>query len=411
MKIVIAPDSFKGSMKSSEVCKIIAQSYRAVLPDAIIVELPMADGGEGTTEALIQALKGEMVNLQVTAPLGELIDASYGLIDGGQTAIMEMASASGIELISVDDLDPMKATTFGTGEMIRDAIVNKKVKKIIIGIGGSATVDGGVGMAQALGYSFLDKDGSELPRGGEGVVKIHQISSKNVIPELKGVEIKVASDVTNPLSGSDGAAHVYGPQKGATPLMVEELDKGLLHLGNVLLENSMNQYPCRNHRGNRRSTTTGKGKSKKQACLQFKPTCGIESLEPGDGAAGGLGVGLRAFCNGKLTSGAELICDAVHLVDHLIDADLLITGEGATDSQTLSGKLCSVVANYAKERGVKVLLISGALKIREELFEMVDYAFSISMGEDSLDLMLENAKENLAFLATNSAKLLKESKK
>ena len=376
MKIVIAPDSFKGSMKSSEVCGIIAQSYRVVFPDAVIVELPMADGGEGTTEALIQALQGEIVTVKVTGPLGGFIDTSYGLIDGGQTAVMEMASASGIELISIDDLDPMKATTFGTGEMIRDAIVNKKVKKIIIGIGGSATVDGGIGMAQALGYSFLDKDGSEVIRGGAGLVNIHTISSKNVIPELKDVEIKVASDVTNPLTGSNGAAHVYGPQKGATPLMVETLDKGLLNLGNILLEN-----------------------------------CGVESLESGDGAAGGLGIGLRAFCDGELTSGAKLICDTVHLPDHLLDADLLITGEGSTDSQTLSGKLCSVVANYAKESGVKVMLISGALKIREELFDMVDYAFSTAMGEVTLESMLENSKIDLAFLATNSAKLLRSSQK
>lgn len=373
MKIIIAPDSFKGTMRSPEVCDIIAGAYLGVFPDAEIIQLPLADGGEGTTEALIAGLGGETVILEATGPLGQPVHAAYGLIDDGNTAVMEMASASGIELVKREDLNPMLATTFGTGEIIKDAIVNRGVSNIIIGIGGSATVDGGIGMAQALGYSLLDEKEKEVSKGGGSLTQIIKINSDLVLPQLKDVEIQIASDVNNPLIGPNGAATVYGPQKGASGFMVPILEDGLKNILKLWEEAGM-----------------------------------IDGEQPGDGAAGGLGAGLRAFCGAVSTSGAELICDAVKLSETLEGADLLITGEGCTDIQTLSGKLCSVVARKGKEKGVPVMLISGALKIREELFEMFDYAFSASSGQGSLEEILKDAKKDLAFIATNTAKMLKE---
>ncbi len=371
MKIVIAPDSFKDALRSPEICDIIASQYAKVFPDAEIIKIPMADGGEGTTEALVYALKGKMVELEVTAPLGNRITASYGLVDNGKTAVMEMAAASGIELVPREKLNPMKTTTFGTGELIKDAI-DRGVEQIIIGIGGSATVDGGIGMAAALGYKLLDADGNEVALGGFGLSKIVSIDSSSVIDGLDRVSIKVASDVTNPLTGTNGAARVYGPQKGATPDMVEELDNALAALEKILLSGGF-------YKG------------------------GAE----GDGAAGGLGAALRAFCGGELVSGANLIAEAANLAGHLEGASLLITGEGKTDSQTLCGKLPAVVASLAKEKNVPTLLISGALLIREELLEMFDYAVSTSCGQSSLEELLRDAPKDISFIALNTAKMLK----
>lgn len=371
MKIIIAPDSFKGTMSAAKVAFIIATEFKKVLPDADIIELPMADGGEGTTEALISATHGERIELTVEDPLGKPVKAFYGLINNGNTAIMEMASASGIELITSADLNPMKASTFGTGEMIKDALL-KSVDEIVIGIGGSATVDGGIGMAQALGFSLIDINGLEVPRGGASLDIINSIKTDNVLTELSKCKFKVACDVANPLTGNNGAAPVYGPQKGATEEMIPLLDQGLKHLFNLWRNTDM-----------------------------------IADGLPGDGAAGGLGAGLRAFCNAELASGAELICDTVKLDDHLKGASLIITGEGKTDSQTLSGKLCSVISQYAKKQNVPVMLISGALQIREELFEMFDYAFSTSCGQASLEEQLNDAEKDLRFTAFNCARLLK----
>lgn len=371
MKIIIAPDSFKGTIRSQEVCEIIANAYQDIFPDAEIIQLPMADGGEGTSEALVSALGGETVTIKATAPLGGEVDASYGLIDDGKTAVIDMASASGIELVDSENLNPMIATTYGTGEMILHALKNG-VTSIIIGIGGSATVDGGIGMAQALGYNLLNADGNEVHKGGASMTQITNIVSDNVVSLLRDVKIQIASDVNNPLTGPNGAAAVYGPQKGATGFMVPILDDGLKNMLSLWQKNEM-----------------------------------LAEEKAGDGAAGGLGAGLRAFCGAELTSGAELICDAINLPVHLEGADLLITGEGKTDSQTLSGKLCSVVAGFAKEKDIPVMLISGALQIREELFPMFDYAFSASSGQSSLEEILADAKQDLAFIAKNTAKLFK----
>ena len=369
MKIIIAPDSFKGTMTAAKVAEIIAEEYSRIFPLADIIELPMADGGEGTTEAIISAVNGKKIICEVTGPLGEKINAEYGIVNHGRTAVMEMAMASGIELVPRDKLNPMQATTYGTGEMIKHALLSG-VTEIVIGIGGSATVDGGAGMAQALGYKLLDAEGNDISFGGDGLEKLASIDDSNVLPELKNSKIRVACDVTNPLTGPDGAATVYGPQKGATPEMVERLEKGLSNLFKILQEKEM-----------------------------------VQNEEPGDGAAGGLGAALRAFCNAEITSGAELVCETVHLDEKLQDANLLITGEGKTDSQTLSGKLCAVISSHAKSAGVPVLLISGKLDIREELFAMFDFAVSTSLGECSLEEILENAEEDLRFTAANCARM------
>lgn len=371
MKIIIAPDSFKGSMRSPEICRIIAKEYRDVFPDAEIIEIPMADGGEGTTEALVTALHGKMVAVEVTGPMGEKVTAEYGLVDGGRLAVMEMAAASGIELVPQEKLNPMKATTFGTGELMRHAIEHG-VQEIIIGIGGSATVDGGTGMAQALGYRLLDNQNRPAGFGGDALCLIGSIDCSGVIPGIKNVKIRIASDVTSPLTGPEGAAAVYGPQKGATPQMVIELDNGLSRLQSLWEKHGL-----------------------------------LTDRVPGDGAAGGLGAGLRAFCNATSTSGAQLIAETVRLPDRLEGAALLITGEGRSDAQTLCGKLPAVVAALAKEKSVPVLLMSGALQIREEFFTLFDFAVSTSCGQTSLTALLRDSKKDLAFTAQNTARMLK----
>jgi glycerate kinase len=338
------------------------------------VKLPLADGGEGTTEALITSLDGNYISLEVSGPLGHPVTARYGIADDGRLAIMEMAQAAGIELVERSNLNPMLATTYGVGEMILNAI-DYGVERIVIGIGGSATVDGGAGMATALGYQLLDSFKAPIQPGGEGLANLAEIipPTGEIMEKLANVSIMVACDVDNPISGLNGAAKIYGPQKGATSEMVTLLDSGLQKLMKLCLKNEL-----------------------------------LDSEKPGDGAAGGLGAGLRAFCGGNLLSGADLVCDTVGLDEHLKGASLLITGEGRTDSQTLSGKLCAVVAGRASKTGVPSLLISGALGIREELLSIFDYTFSASLGQTSLDELLLEAKSNLRFVARNTAATLRE---
>ncbi len=356
MKIVVAPDSFKGNMRSAQVCEIVKEAILQEMPDAEVVSIPMADGGEGTVEAVVAATGGSFQTLKVCGPLGDPVEAQYGLLPDG-TAIMEMASASGIELVPADRLNPMEATTYGTGELLRH-LIERGHTSIVMGIGGSATVDGGVGMAQALGYRFLDACGEET----RVLEAIHSIDSSNIFKGLENASVRIACDVTNPLTGPNGAAAIFGPQKGATPKMVEILDAGLANLQGLL---------------------------------------GVEGA-PGDGAAGGLGYGLRAFCNAEILPGAELVADTVGLPAALEGTGLLITGEGRTDGQTASGKLCSVLAGMARERGVKTLLLSGALQGElDSFFGTFDYAFSISAGHTSLDACIAHAPEDLAFTVRN----------
>ncbi|HEY5653713.1 MAG TPA: glycerate kinase [Pontiella sp.] len=366
MKIVVAPDSFKGNMRSSKVCAIIRESILSEIPAAEVLPIPIADGGEGSVDAVVEAVGGTIYTLQVCGPLGDPVEAQYGLLPDG-TAVMEMASSSGLELISSQRLNPMETTTYGVGQLLRHLLESGHTS-IVIGIGGSATVDGGVGMAQALGFRFFDESGSELlGRGGKILSDICSVDSLMVVPQLKNSAIRIACDVINPLSGSNGAACVFGPQKGATPEMVVQLDAGLENLAKVM---SLDEIP-------------------------------------GDGAAGGLGYGLRAFCNAEIISGAELIAETVGLPAALEGADLLITGEGCTDGQTASGKLCAVLARMARERGVKTLLLSGALQ--GELipfFDSFDYAFSISSGHASLEECMTHAPGNLDFTVRNIMRLL-----
>jgi len=366
MKIIVAPDSFKGNMRSSTVCEIIKQAVLREMPDAEVLTFPMADGGEGTVDAVVEATGGTFQTLEVTGPLGGTVEAQYGILPNG-TAVMEMASASGIELVSAEQLNPMEATTFGTGELVKHLIETGHTS-IVMGIGGSATVDGGTGMAQALGYRFLDHTGKELSeRGGKILPMIGRIDASNIFQRLEHTNIRVACDVTNPLIGSNGAAAVFGPQKGATPDMVELLDVGLSNLWKI---------------------------------------AGTEGA-PGDGAAGGLGYGLRAFCNAEIVSGAHLIAQTVGLSEVLAGADLLITGEGRTDGQSLQGKLCPVIAAMAKERGAKTLLVSGALAGELDPFlEVFDYAFSISAGHSSMEACIAHAPEDLAFVIQNVMRIL-----
>jgi len=372
VKVVVATDSFKGSMRSDEAGSIIAEALRESLGNAEITVIPVADGGEGTTDAVVRATGGEIKEVTVTGPLGEPATAHYGLLPDGETAVMEMASASGIELVSTDRLNPMKATTFGTGELMRGAIASG-VREIILGIGGSATVDGGVGMAQALGYRLLTADGSECGRGGEALPTIAAIKAEGVLPVLADCRISVACDVTNPLLGDLGAARVFGPQKGATPEMVGLLEEGLGNLADVWMREGL-----------------------------------LESVEsPGDGAAGGLGAGLRAFCGAGMFSGADLVADIVGFNEAIRGADVFVTGEGRTDEQTAAGKLCAVLTAKAKQAGASTILISGALDgDLENLSGLFDAVFAAVQDVCSLENALERGRKNLGITARNVGRIL-----
>lgn len=371
MKFVIAPDSYKGCMRSIEICEKLEAGIRAVLPDAEVIKMPMADGGEGTVEAVVYSTGGKFHKVQAAGPLGGTVEAMYGTAGNSDTAVMEMASASGIELVPREELDPMLATTYGTGEVLRNIIENG-IRDIIIGIGGSATVDGGAGMAQALGYKFLDSNGNELPQkiGGGMLDRIASVDTSNVIPELKECCIRIASDVTNPLLGNNGAAKVFGPQKGATPEKVEILEAKLKHYSEIIIASGL-----------------------ADSCFN-----------PGDGAAGGLGFGLRALCGAESVSGAGLLIEITEMDKVLDRADVLITGEGCTDSQTANGKLCAVIAETAAKHDVPAILVSGALKgDLSGLDKLFAAMFSTTVLPCSLDEALEATSANLVRMGRSIA--------
>jgi glycerate kinase len=372
MKIVVAADSFKGSMRSDQAGSIIAEALRESLRTSEITVIPVADGGEGTTDAIVRATGGQLESIEVTGPLGDRVTAQYGLLPDGRTAVMEMATASGIELVPTDRLDPMRATTYGTGELMRAAI-EAGVREIILGIGGSATVDGGTGMAQALGFRLLDEDGKECERGGRGLATISKIESESVVTALEESSIQVACDVTNPLLGERGAARVFGPQKGATPEMIHLLERGLANLAEVWLGQGM-----------------------------------VEGVDgAGDGAAGGLGAGLRAFCGAEIVSGADLVAEITGFNDAIRGADLLVTGEGRTDEQTAGGKLCAVLAAKARATGAKTILISGALHgDLENLGGLFDAVFSAVRDAGSLEETVAQGPANLEVTARNVGRVL-----
>ena len=330
MKVVVAIDSLKGSLSSLEAGQAIKEGVRVVYPEADVIVRPLADGGEGTVEALAIGMGGELVQVSVTGPLGEAVTAQYGILkaDGARpkTAIIEMSAAAGITLVPDEKRNPMHTTTYGVGELIKDAIDNG-CRHFIVGIGGSATNDGGIGMLQALGYDFLDKDGAPVGYGGSGLQSIARIKADNVLAELKDCTFRVACDVTNPLCGPMGSSAIYGPQKGATPEMVEELDEALLHY----------------------------------AELSKQTFDHADRLYPGTGAAGGMGFAFLTYTNAVLESGIKIVLEETRLEEVMKDADFVITGEGRLDSQTAQGKAPIGVAHLAKKHGKKVLAFAGCL--------------------------------------------------
>ncbi len=326
MKFVIAPDSYKGSLSALAVAEAIERGVRSVFPDAEVAKVPIADGGEGTVDALVVATSGRIMETEVHGPLGETVRARWGVLGAGGTAVIEMAAASGLPLVPAGRRDPRVTTTRGTGELIAAAF-DAGLRHIVVGIGGSATNDGGAGMARALGVRFLDAQGRELPEGGAALARLARIDLSGVDRRLAQAKIVVACDVDNPLTGPRGASAVYGPQKGATPAMVRELDDALAHYGGIA------------------RATTGRD---------------IAGL-PGSGAAGGLGAGLLFFTPATLRPGVGIVLEITGFEDLVRDADLVITGEGRTDFQTSMGKAPVGVAAAAKRHGIPVVCLSGGL--------------------------------------------------
>jgi glycerate kinase len=367
MKIIIAPDSFKGNMSAGEACDIIEAGILRADNSITVCKIPLADGGEGTARAVTLAAGGRFLKTTVSGPLGDKIETQFGLIDDGRVAVLDMASASGIELIGRDRLNPMKATSYGTGQLIAAAL-DSGARELIIGIGGSATNDGGIGMISALGFKVLDARGQPVGQGGAALAKIASVDASGADRRLKNVSIKVACDVTNPLLGPAGASAVFSPQKGATPEMVKTLDAGLAKLAGAWIAAGLAD----------------------------------DVEQSGDGAAGGAGAALRICLGAVMESGAMLVMKYADFFDRLADADLIITSEGMTDSQTDGGKLCSVVAREGRAAGVPVALISGALGgDTPALLAMFDYAVSIACGQIGLDAMIKDSKRDLGFAAEN----------
>lgn len=374
MRAVIALDSFKGSLSSIEAGNAVSAGIRRVYSDAEMVVLPLADGGEGTVDALVSGMDGTIKTVSASDPLGRKIKCKYGIIDN--TAVIEMSAAAGITLLSESERDPMNTTTYGVGEIISDAVMNG-CREFIVGIGGSATNDGGIGMLQALGFEMLDKYGRQVPFGARGIDKLTDISDKNVISELKNCRFYIACDVKNPLCGPEGCSAVYGPQKGATSDMIERMDKSL----------------------------------ERYAALTHKKYPHSNSELPGTGAAGGMGFAFMAYMNAKLQSGAELIIKKTRLEDYIKKADIVITGEGRIDSQTAMGKAPAVVAALAERYNVPVIAFAGS--VTKDAVKCnrsgIDAYFPVVRGVCTLDEALdrENARSNISDTAEQVFRLLK----
>ena len=326
MKVVIAIDSLKGSLSSMEAGTAIKDGILAAKPDAEVIVKPLADGGEGTTDALIEGMNGERIDLTVTGPMHTPVDAYYGYLKDTNTAVMEMASAAGITLVPDSEKNPLLATSYGVGEMINDAI-QRGCRNFIIGIGGSVTNDGGIGMLKALGVRFLDENGEDAGEGGQALAKVARIDVSGMNPLLKECHIQIACDVNNPLCGENGSTYVYGPQKGVTEDMKKTLDEAMAHFARVTSETLENDY----------------------------------MNTPGAGAAGGLGYAFLAYTGAALTPGIELILDAVGLEEELSGADVVVTGEGRLDFQTAMGKAPVGVARLAKQYNAKVIAFAGSV--------------------------------------------------
>lgn len=374
MKIVIAPDSYKESLSALEVANAIEQGFREIWPDADYVKIPVADGGEGTVEAMVEATTGRIVEVDVTGPLGEPVTAFYGLSGDERTAFIEMAAASGLEQVPVTLREPLKTTSWGTGELIRHAL-DVGVEHIIIGLGGSATNDGGAGMVQALGAKLLDAQQNDIGQGGAALEALSQIDISQLDKRLAACRIEVACDVTNPLTGKEGASAVFGPQKGATAETIDRLDTALAHYAQIIARDLK-----------------------------------VDVLElAGGGAAGGMGAALYAFCGAQLRRGIEIVTDALQLDACVADADLVITGEGRIDSQTIHGKVPVGVAKVAKRYNKPVIGIAGSLTADVGIVHEhgLDAVFSVIYTICTLDDALKNAAENVRMTARNVAATLK----
>lgn len=372
MKIVIAPDSFKESLTALAVAEAIGEGFRRILPQAQYRLVPMADGGEGLVQSIVDATQGEKFSTQVTAPLGNKVSASWGMTGDGQSAVIEMAEASGLHLVPTDKRNPLISTSYGTGELISTAL-DKGLRRIILGIGGSATNDGGVGMLQALGAKFVDKTGKSLSFGGAALADLAQIDMSGLDPRLQETRIEVACDVDNPLCGEHGASAVFGAQKGATKADIQRLDAALRHFAE-----------------------------------QVQAQLGIDIQMPkGAGAAGGMGGGLMLLPQVRLRSGVQMVIEAVDLAAAIADADIVVTGEGRMDGQSVHGKTPIGVAKLAKSAGKPVIAIVGSL--REDypaVYEAgIDAVFPIIRQINSLENTLQAGRENLISTAENVARL------
>ncbi|MGN7973998.1 glycerate kinase [Serratia sp. 22264] len=373
MKVVIVPDSFKESVSAELAALAIARGFREVYPDAECICLPIADGGEGTVDALIAATCGHKVEAEVTGPLGNRVAAFYGVSGEGKTAVIEMAAASGLMLVPAEQRNPMLATSYGTGELIRHAL-DLGIRHIILGIGGSATVDGGVGMMQALGGRFYRSDGMPLSLGGAQLAMLSRINLSALDDRLRQCKIEVACDVDNPLVGPRGAAAVFGPQKGATPAMVVRLEQGLEQYAAVI-----------------RQLT---GSDVRQVA--------------GGGAAGGMGIATQVLLGAELKPGIDIIMEALQLENVLADADVIVTGEGRIDRQTLGGKALSGIARLAQRHRLPVIALAGVLGEGAEVLHSqgIDAIFSILPRLSSLDIALSQGESNLQQSARNIARVM-----
>lgn len=343
MKAVIAIDSFKGSMDSIEAGEAAEKGIRRVFTDAETIVYPLADGGEGTVQALAKGLGGRLEKVKVTGPLGEPVICEYGIVEE-KTAIIEMAGAAGITLVQPELRNPLNTTTYGVGEVIKDAI-GKGCRHFIIGIGGSATNDGGIGMLQAIGAEFLDEGGKQVPFGAKGVEKLETINCEHILFELKDCDFRIACDVDNPLCGENGCSHIFGPQKGATPKMAEQMDQWMEKYAQLTAKYFQEV-------------------KKLSADVAWNPVDSGENYDsdyPGCGAAGGLGFAFRAFLHGKLEPGINIVLEEIGIESAIKDADIVITGEGCLDGQTVMGKAPIGIARLAKKYGKPVIAFSGAV--------------------------------------------------
>jgi glycerate 2-kinase len=371
--IILAPDSFKESMTAKEVCIAMENGIKKANSKITCIHVPMADGGEGTMQSLVDATGGMKYSVNVVGPLGNEVEAEYGILGDGETGILEMAGASGIQLVPVDKRNPLVTTTYGTGQLIK-ACLDRNIKRLLIGIGGSATNDGGAGAVQALGGKLLDREGSEIGFGGGELGKLASVDLADFDSRLKNIKVEVACDVTNPLCGLKGASNVFGPQKGADPQMIEILDENLRHYADIIKE-------------------------------QF----GKEVIDvPGAGAAGGLGAGLMAFLNGTLKNGIEMVVEYSKLEEKIKSADMVWTGEGSIDFQTQYGKTPLGVARVAKKYDKPVIALAGKVGSNiESLYDMgIDSIFCIMRGVATLEEALKDGKENIERTSENIIRLL-----